>query len=160
MEKLFQKFYKDLKIILTIFLASSLVVIAGFVLALLSFLLADGKIYLALFFGILLLVLAFWALVVLKPFLKDLKEVKKGQCTTLSGTVVHYRRDMAGKDTSTALYYPVVKPDFGSEEIELCVEGTELHKHYTFYCLKHTRLAVIDESAEEPDNQTETEETK
>lgn len=158
MEKLFRKFYKDFRIILLLFLFSAIGLLLGLVLTLLAALKTGGKLYLPIFFGVLLLIILVWAVSVLKPFWKDWKLVRKKTCSTITGKVVRYRQDRNGKDASATLYYPIIKPDFGTEEIELCVEGTELHKHYTFYCLKHTRLAVIADKAEEKKDQTTKEE--
>lgn len=78
-------------------------------------------------------------------FFRDLKNVRKNDFLTITGTVVGFKKVEYGGDPPTKDLFPIVKNEEGNE-VWLKIDNLHLNDNGTFMYLPHTRYAIkVDE---------------
>lgn len=99
-------------------------------------------IYAIIFTG-LFIIIFFITIIILKPYYKDLKVLKRNGFQIIIGTVEGYKKEVANSDPPTTDYYPIIKDIINNDIKILKVEKTEIGKTYKFIYLPFTKLAEI-----------------
>lgn len=96
---------------------------------------------------LLVLTIMMASIVLLIPYLKDLRLLKRGQIKVLCSPVLRFRRveDDSGEVT-TVYYNPILFDSVDQREVELKIKGLTPDKIYQVAYLPHTRIGIAVES--------------
>lgn len=134
-EKLIKLFYKKFWINFIILNMALIILIIVTAIGFINYFKTNEKIYLPIVFSLCLIGLIIASIINLKPYIKDLKNIKKNLFTRIIGY---------GGDPPTTSYYPIVKDIITDNEVELRAENTKLNQQYFFIYLENTKLAVVE----------------
>ncbi len=140
-KRFYKSFYTNAIIGFSIVVLVSIILIMG----LLQYLKGLESFWIVIMCALILILMLVVTIIVLTPFLKDMKAIKLRNLKEIIGTVVKYRKVVHGGDPTTYSYYPTIR-DINEEliEVEIKADDTELSKIYHCVYLPNTKLAICE----------------